>query len=74
MSWVSVNRFFKTDKNREGVLESVDKVQKHWEEVALDLGYNPQENIHVEEGDKMYNISISEELDETMRSEPGDWW
>jgi GTP cyclohydrolase I len=74
MSWVSVNRFFKTDKNRAGVMDVVDKVQKQWEEVALDLGYDPKENINVEEGDQMINISISEELDETMRTEPGDWW
>jgi hypothetical protein len=74
MSWISVNRFFKTDKNRANVLDVVDKVQKHWEEVALDLGYDPKENINVEEGDQMFNISISEELDETMRKEPGDWW
>ena len=74
MRWISVNRFFKTDKNMDSVLEAVDKVKKHWEDVALDLGFDPKQNINIEEGEKMYNVSISEELDDTMRQEPGDWW
>ena len=74
MSWVSVNRFYKTDSNEPEVREAVAKVSKHWEDVALDLGYDPKDNVHVLEGEKMFNVSISEELDETMRKEPGDWW
>jgi hypothetical protein len=74
MSWISVNRFFKTEKNLQDVKEAVEKVKKHWQDVSLDLGYDPQENVKIEEGEKMFNISISEELDETMRKEPGDWW
>lgn len=73
MSWISVNRFYKTEKNKQEVLEAVQKVSKHWEDVALDLGYDPKENIKVEEGEKMFNISISEDLDHTMREEPGEW-
>ncbi|MDZ7760443.1 MAG: hypothetical protein U5L00_09330 [Desulfovermiculus sp.] len=52
----------------------MDKVKNHWEDVALDLGFDPKQNINIEEGEKMYNVFISEELDETMRTEPGDWW
>jgi len=74
MSWVSVNRFYKTDKNRQDVQDAVAKVTKHWEDVALDLGYDPKDNVNVVEGEKMFNISISEELDATMKQEPGDWW
>ncbi len=74
MSWISVNRIFKTESNKQEMLDSVEKFTKHWENVALDLGYNPKENVNVEEGDKMFNISISEELDARMREEPGDWW
>lgn len=73
MSWVSVNRFYKTEKNIDEVKNAVDIVSKHWENVALDLGYDPKENVHVEEGEKMFNIAISEELDATMKEGPGDW-
>ena len=74
MSWVSVNRFVKREKNAQEVQEAVDKVAKHWRDVALDLGYDPDDNVNVVEGEKMFNIAISEELDATMREEHGDWW
>jgi predicted DNA-binding antitoxin AbrB/MazE fold protein len=38
------------------------------------LGYDPKQNVNVKEGEKMYAVAISEELDATMRREPGDWW
>jgi hypothetical protein len=74
MSWVSVNRFVKREKNAQEVQEAVNKVAKHWRDVALDLGYDPDDNVNVVEGEKMFNIAISEELDATMREEHGDWW
>jgi len=74
MSWVSVNRFVKTEKNEQEAREAVDKVAKHWRDVALDLGYDPDDNVNVVEGEKMFNVAISEELDATMRQEHGDWW
>ena len=74
MSWVSVNRFYKTEKNKQDVQEAVQKVTNHWRDVALDLGFDPKDNVNVEEGEKMFNISISEEFDATMKQEPGDWW
>jgi hypothetical protein len=74
MSWVIVNRFYRSENTEQDAKEAVDRVSRHWQNVALDLGYDPQKNVNVEEGDKMYAIAISEELDATMRREPGDWW
>mgnify|MGYP006294922821 FL=1 len=74
MSWVYVNRFYKTGSTEPDVKQTVDNVIKHWRNVALDLGYDPERNVHVEEGDKLFAVAISEELDQTMRTEPGDWW
>ena len=74
MSWVTVNRFYRTENTEQDAKEAVDSVSRHWENVALDLGYDPEKNVKVEEGEKMYALAISEELDATMRQEPGDWW
>jgi len=74
MSWVTVNRFYRTENTEQDAREAKDSVSRHWENVALDLGYDPQQNVKVEEGEKMYAVAISEELDATMRQEPGDWW
>ena len=74
MSWIYVNRFYKTDSTEPEVRQTVDKVTRHWRNVALDLGYDPERNVQVEEGEKLFVVAISEELDSTMRTEPGDWW
>ena len=74
MSWVHINRFYKTKNTEQEAKDAVDKVATHWRNVALDLGYDPDTNVQVQEGDKLYLVSISEELDATMRQEPGDWW
>ncbi len=74
MSWISVSRFFKTEKNSNEVQRVVDNVANHWQSVALDLGYDPDDNVTVQEGEKIFNIAISEELDATMKEGPGDWW
>ncbi len=74
MSWVTVNRFYRTENTEQDAKEAVDRVFKHWENVALDLGFDPKQNVNVKEGEKMYAIAISEELDATMREEPGSWW
>jgi hypothetical protein len=73
MSWVYVNRFMKTEKNKDKVKELVDANVEHWRGVALDLGYDPDKNVMMEEGDKLINIAITEEMDMTMREEPGEW-
>ena len=74
MSWITVNRFFRTENTEQDAKEAVERVSRHWQNVALDLGFDPERNVNVEEGEKMYAVAISEELDATMRREPGDWW
>jgi len=73
MSWVYVNRFYKNESTEPEVGEKVDNVTRHWRNVALDLGFDPEQNVHVEEGEEMVAIAISEELDATMRTGPGTW-
>jgi hypothetical protein len=73
MGWVYVSRFLKTEKNKDELKQIVDANTEHWQGVALDIGYDPSANVMVEEGDKVVNIAISEEMDLTLREEPGEW-
>lgn len=74
MGWLYVNRFYKTENTEQEAREAMDSVAQHWRNVALDLGFDPERNVTTEEGDRICAVFISEELDSTMREEPGDWW
>lgn len=73
MSWVHVSRMLRTEKQKDQLQKLVDTNKKHWEDVALDLGFDPEKNVRIEEREQVVNISISEELDLALREEPGEW-
>lgn len=73
MSWVHVSRMLRTEKQKDQLQKLVDTNKKHWEDVALDLGFDPEKNVRIEDGEQVVNISISEELDLALREEPGEW-
>jgi hypothetical protein len=74
MDYVWVSRFVKKDQDTDSLREVVQANRKHWENVALDLGFDPSVNVTVRDGEKEIRLGISEEMDATLREEPGDWW
>jgi hypothetical protein len=74
MDYIWVSRFVKKGQETEQLREIVERNRKHWENVALDLGFDPSINVTVHDGEKEIRLGISEELDMTLREEPGDWW
>jgi 1,2-phenylacetyl-CoA epoxidase catalytic subunit len=73
MGWVTVTRFIKSDRNRDMVEQYLQRNREHWEEVALDVGLDPEKNVQVQENDKEARIDISEEMDQLFREEAGSW-
>ncbi len=71
--WVWVARWLKKEGNLEAVKKDAEAVSKHWQEVALDVGLDPEKNVTIAEGDKEVRVGISEEMDLKFREEPGEW-
>ncbi len=46
---------------------------KHWREVALDQGLDPDKNVVRAESERLISVGISEEMDMEFREEPGEW-
>ena len=73
MEWVTVTRYIKTEKNRDLVEQYLQRNREHWEEVALDVGLDPEKNVRVQSDDKEARIEISAEMDLYFREEAGSW-
>jgi hypothetical protein len=73
-TYVTAARF---DKNRlktdKALRDEADRVQNYLEEIALDVGLDPNRNVtRAVVGDEV-RIGISEEMDEFYREAPGSW-
>lgn len=71
--WVWVARWVKNDKNIEEIRAAASHVAKHWREVALDQGLDPDKNVVQAESERLVSVGISEEMDMEFREEPGEW-
>lgn len=73
-TYVTAARFDKTRLETDGALrEKADRVQHYLEEIALDVGLDPNKNVTRTEVDDEVRIGISEEMDEFYREAPGSW-
>lgn len=73
MDWVNVARWIKKPGQEDEVRRAAEGVRRHWEEVALDVGYDPKKNVTLMEGDKELRVAISDEMDTTFREGGGSW-
>lgn len=71
--WIWVGRWIKAGGNEAAVRAAAEALRKHWEEVALDVGFDPAKNVVLAEGDKMLAVGISEAMDMHFREEGGSW-
>ncbi len=71
--WIWVGRWVKTGGRAEEARASAEGIKKHWEEVCLDEGLDPAKNVVMAEGEKMFAVGISEQLDMLFREEGGSW-
>lgn len=71
--WVWVARWVKNDRNAEDIRAAAEHVAKHWREVALDQGLDPDKNVVRAESERLISVGISEEMDMEFREEPGEW-
>ena len=56
----------------EAARNAADLTRRHWEEVALDHGYSP-DNVCVTERDGEIRVGLSEEIYEDFRLGTGGW-
>jgi len=73
MDWVYVTRFVRTENNKDRVQPLIDENIRHWKDVSLDVGLDPEKNVAVEEKGSEVFIAISKDLDITLSEEPGEW-
>lgn len=74
MTFITAARFpkdrFETD---ETIRTRADQVQHHLEEIALDVGLDPERNVTRTEAGSEIRIGISEYMDQYYREAPGTW-
>lgn len=72
--WIWVARWIKGGKlSDEEIKKAAANLRKHWEEAALDVGFDPAKTVTTAEGPREIRVGISEELDMAFREEPGEW-
>ena len=73
MHLTSVFRHIKHSSGMETIHAAAEKVKNHWEELALDQGLDPAQNVELQESDKEIRVMISEQLSAVYSEEPGSW-
>ncbi|MFP5257558.1 MAG: hypothetical protein ACLGQH_00925 [Acidobacteriota bacterium] len=71
--WIWVARWIKRPGQEEALRQAAGHIRRHWEEVCLDVGFDPTKNVALAESDKEIRVGISAELDLSFREEPGEW-
>lgn len=71
--WIWVARWLKRPGQEEALRQAAGHIRRHWEEVCLDVGFDPAKNVTMAESDKEIRVGVSEELDLSFREEPGEW-
>jgi hypothetical protein len=59
--------------SEESVRRRVDHLRKHLDELALDVGLDPERNVTVSMGEEEVRVGVSEEMDLYLREAPGEW-
>lgn len=59
--------------NNPEVKNKVDGILSHLNNLALDVGFDPQKSVVFEELDNEVKIGISEDFDLYLRESPGAW-
>lgn len=70
--WIWVARWLKRS-DVDDVRQAAARIRKHWEDVCLDVGYDPEKNVTVAENEQEIRVGISEAVDASFREEPGAW-
>lgn len=74
MYYVTAARFPRRKYDEEeAVRRKADGIRKHLEELALDVGLDPEVNVTLAEEDDEVRIGLSEEFDLYLREAPGEW-
>lgn len=74
MTFITAARFSKRLMEKdENTRIRADQVQRHLEEIALDVGLDPKLNVTRAEADEEVRIGISEYMDQYYREAPGAW-
>jgi len=74
MTFITAARFPKNRFNHDEALRlKADHIQRHLEEIALDVGLDPALNVRRAETDSEVRIGVSEYMDEYYREAPGSW-
>lgn len=60
-------------RQNEAVRQRADEVLSHLENLALDNGLDPVENIHTAEIENEFRVGVSEEFDMFLREATGTW-
>lgn len=72
MQCVMINNW-RVDNNQPAMARrAAEATRQHWEEVALDHGYDPS-NVCVSEHDGEIRVGLSEEMYEDFRLGTGGW-
>lgn len=74
MTYITAARFAKEEFEKDqAVRDKADEVQNHLNELALDVGLDPERNVtRTDAGDEI-RIGVSEEMDQYLREAPGGW-
>ncbi|MCF8039701.1 MAG: hypothetical protein K9K79_10325 [Desulfohalobiaceae bacterium] len=73
MSWIQVTHFMKIERNKEKLQQLIDENVQHWQNVALDIGLDPEKNVALEDDGRKAVILISKDMDLALSEEPGEW-
>ena len=73
MSWIQVTHFMKIERNKEQLQQLIDENVQHWQNVALDIGLDPEKNVALEDDGRKAVILISKDMDLALSEEPGEW-
>ena len=72
--FVTAARFLRASyDSEESVRRKVDHIRKHLDELALDVGLDPERNVTVAMGHDEVRVGVSEEMDLYLREAPGEW-
>ena len=72
--FITAARFSKnTYEKDEAVRAKAARVIDHLEQLALDVGLAPEENVALTDAGKEIRIGVSEYFDEYLREAPGEW-
>jgi hypothetical protein len=71
--WIWIARWMKRESNIVDATRDAENVYKHWREVALDVGLDPDANVTKEESATQIRVGISKGFNQYIADEMGDW-